>query len=202
MNLHPLTKKLNLHPNIAWHIDDMEDYDKIIRVYLEERAEWLKGFLAPDKNDYIDQAFQLTPESTVEKETSMQEIEKVFISDCHGIEMIKTPSGKDFAIGGTNTPDRFLFNPWNGKPLYAEKERCSCGMSAGVFAPGNIIKCCSCGKPIGEQEKEQPKPVELPAIWTEEELEEADDCAPSFMISKLMRVENLILLYLAELRKG
>lgn len=43
--------------------------------------------------------------------------EHVYESDCHGIEMIKSPSGKEWAIGGTNTKDRWLFDPWCGKKL-------------------------------------------------------------------------------------
>lgn len=38
-------------------------------------------------------------------------------SDCHGIEMIKSPSGKEWAIGGTNTQDRWKFCPWCGGSL-------------------------------------------------------------------------------------
>ena len=38
----------------------------------------------------------------------------VYESDCHGIEMIKSPSGKEWAIGGTNTKDRWKFCPWCG----------------------------------------------------------------------------------------
>jgi len=34
--------------------------------------------------------------------------------DPHGIEIIKMPSGKDLAIGGTDTPDRFRFCPFCG----------------------------------------------------------------------------------------
>lgn len=41
----------------------------------------------------------------------------VYVSDCHGIEMIKTPSGKEFAIGGTDIKDRILYDPWCGKPI-------------------------------------------------------------------------------------
>lgn len=43
--------------------------------------------------------------------------EHIYESDCHGIEMIKSPSGKEWAIGGTNTKDRWLFDPWCGKKL-------------------------------------------------------------------------------------
>ena len=38
----------------------------------------------------------------------------MYESDCHGIEMIKSPSGKEWAIGGTNTEDRWRFCPWCG----------------------------------------------------------------------------------------
>ena len=41
--------------------------------------------------------------------------EHVFESDCHGIEMIKDPDGKEWAIGGTDTTGRWLFDPWCGK---------------------------------------------------------------------------------------
>ena len=40
--------------------------------------------------------------------------ECVYESECHGIEMIKTPSGEEFAIGGTATKDRFKFCPYCG----------------------------------------------------------------------------------------
>ena len=43
--------------------------------------------------------------------------ECLYESDCHGIEMIKAPSGKEFAIGGTDTEDRFRFCPWCGGGL-------------------------------------------------------------------------------------
>ena len=39
----------------------------------------------------------------------------VYESDCHGIEMIKDPDGKEWAIGGTATTGRWLFDPWCGK---------------------------------------------------------------------------------------
>lgn len=32
----------------------------------------------------------------------------------HGIECIKSPSGKEWAIGGICTKDRFLYCPWCG----------------------------------------------------------------------------------------
>lgn len=38
----------------------------------------------------------------------------VYESECHGIEMIKAPSGKEWAIGGTNMQDRFKFCPYCG----------------------------------------------------------------------------------------
>lgn len=38
----------------------------------------------------------------------------VYESDCHGIEMIKTPSGEEYAIGGTDTKDRFRYCPYCG----------------------------------------------------------------------------------------
>lgn len=47
----------------------------------------------------------------------------VYDSDCHGIEMIKAPSGKEWAIGGTHSIDRWKFCPWCGgilnNPAYA-----------------------------------------------------------------------------------
>lgn len=38
----------------------------------------------------------------------------LYISDCHAIEMIKSPSGKEWSIGGSETQDRFKFCPWCG----------------------------------------------------------------------------------------
>lgn len=45
----------------------------------------------------------------------------VYDSDCHAIEMIKSPSGKEWAIGGTCTQDRWNFCPWCGGILTKEK---------------------------------------------------------------------------------
>lgn len=53
--------------------------------------------------------------------------EKVYESDCHGIEMIKSPSGKECAIGGTNHPDRWNFSPWSGEKLIKEESPCETG---------------------------------------------------------------------------
>jgi len=41
-------------------------------------------------------------------------------SDCHGIEMIKSPSGREWAIGGTHMEDRFRFCPWCGGNIHAK----------------------------------------------------------------------------------
>lgn len=41
----------------------------------------------------------------------------VYEHDCHGIEMIKSPSGKEWAIGGTHTKDRWKYCPWCGGVL-------------------------------------------------------------------------------------
>jgi|GEM_PF-5080741 hypothetical protein len=43
--------------------------------------------------------------------------ECLYESDCHAIEMIKSPSGKEWAIGGTDTEDRWKFCPWCGGGL-------------------------------------------------------------------------------------
>lgn len=41
----------------------------------------------------------------------------MYESDCHGIEMIKDPTGKEWAIGGTNRPERWTHDPWCGLPI-------------------------------------------------------------------------------------
>jgi hypothetical protein len=50
-----------------------------------------------------------TPTFSGEKECAC-----VYEGEPHGIEFINMPSGKPFAIGGTNTKDRFKFCPWCG----------------------------------------------------------------------------------------
>ena len=61
----------------------------------------------------------------------------IYESDCHGIEMIKSPSGKEYAIGGTNHPDRWKFCPWCGGSIAKTEEEGS--------LPFGCIKCeCSC----------------------------------------------------------
>ena len=40
-----------------------------------------------------------------------------FKSDCHGIEMIVDPDGKEWAVGGTKTKSRWLFDPWCGNAI-------------------------------------------------------------------------------------
>jgi hypothetical protein len=54
---------------------------------------------------------------TEENEQLRQEYRKckcVYESECHGIEMIKSPSGEENAVGGTDTMDRWKFCPWCG----------------------------------------------------------------------------------------
>ena len=59
----------------------------------------------------------------------------VYESTCHGIEMIKSPSGVEYAIGGTNHPDRWKHCPWCGGsipdvdegPLPMGHIKCECG---------------------------------------------------------------------------
>lgn len=47
--------------------------------------------------------------------------EHMYESDCHGIEMIKSPTGKEWAVGGTNDPDRWTHDPWCGGELVEKK---------------------------------------------------------------------------------
>lgn len=47
------------------------------------------------------------------KEKSM-ECPHVYESGCGGIEMIKDPTGKEWAIGGTKRPERWTHDPWCG----------------------------------------------------------------------------------------
>lgn len=42
-------------------------------------------------------------------------------SDCHGIDMIKFPSGMELCAGGTQHQDRFKFCPICGTPRPKEK---------------------------------------------------------------------------------
>lgn len=35
----------------------------------------------------------------------------------HGVEMIRSPSGKEWAIGGTDHEDRWKRDPWCGKRI-------------------------------------------------------------------------------------
>lgn len=48
--------------------------------------------------------------------------ECVYEHECGGIEMIKSPSGKEWAIGGTRTKDRWKFCPWCGGVISGGKE--------------------------------------------------------------------------------
>ena len=52
-----------------------------------------------------------------EKPSQQEYCSHLYESDCHGIEMIKSPSGKEWAIGGTKTMDRWKYCPWCGKLL-------------------------------------------------------------------------------------
>ena len=56
---------------------------------------------------------------------SKQWCEHHYESDCHGIDMLKSPdgSGKDLCAGGTAHPSRFHFCPWCGKPRPTEPKQ-------------------------------------------------------------------------------
>lgn len=49
---------------------------------------------------------------------SVDSCECLYESDCHAIEMIKSPSGKEWAIGGSCTIDRWRYCPWCGKEIH------------------------------------------------------------------------------------
>jgi len=66
--------------------------------------------LRPDQVEQLEQAIKHANKKLTTKESIIE-------SNCHGIEMIISPSGKEWAIGGTNTEDRFKFNPWSGEPI-------------------------------------------------------------------------------------
>ena len=72
-DLHPLTSLLTQAYCTKENENKIVDttlliaMDKIIRQFLTERSEWLKGFLASYSNDYVDQAFCLSPSSKEEK---------------------------------------------------------------------------------------------------------------------------------------
>jgi hypothetical protein len=62
----------------------------------------------------------------------------VYESDCHGMEMIKAPSGREMAIGGTKYIDRYRFCPYCGgkipNPLPSPEK------------PFEILRCSNCGQ--------------------------------------------------------
>lgn len=67
MTLHPLTKEL-----LSARLEYLSDYDgsidRIVRIYLNRRAGWLKNELgAEGYHETIDKAFQVTPETLEEK---------------------------------------------------------------------------------------------------------------------------------------
>lgn len=72
-------------------------------------------------------------------------------SDCHGIDMIRMPSGKDQAWGGLSHPDHFSFCPLCGTPRPKEKtleekfvevfERRSVNYAELGFGPSQPLQC-------------------------------------------------------------
>ena len=67
----------------------------------------------------------------------MRKCKCLYESDCHGIEMIKSPSGKEWAIGGTDTKDRWKFCPWCGGAL--PKGRISDEEPVFKFRPDRVL---------------------------------------------------------------
>lgn len=87
-----------------------------------------------------------------------RECKCVYESDCHGIEMIKSPSGRAWAIGGTMTQDRWSWCPWCGgfivnvrskiehhEPKEEKKELFGKGVAG--FMAEEKKEWCECEKP-------------------------------------------------------
>ena len=98
--------------------------------------------------------------------------ECIYESDCHGIEMIKSPSGKEWAIGGTKTQDRWKYCPWCGgvidKPLNQPEpiRLCKCKVPKARFIDGwSHLQCRICKLPISK--------IEV-SIQPEKEIEELE----------------------------
>jgi len=85
---------------------------------IQTKKDVAKGLLPKELDD-----FPFTISETFKKKDSKDEdyCKCVYESDCHGIEMIKTPLGREFAIGGINTKDRFKFCPYCGKKIKDSK---------------------------------------------------------------------------------
>ena len=98
-DLHPLTSLLTQAYCTKENENKIVDttlliaMDKIIRQFLTERSEWLKGFLASYSNDYVDQAFCLSPSSKpdyyygrymaeVDPEVTCWHCKRTFLCDC------------------------------------------------------------------------------------------------------------------------
>jgi len=124
--LHPITEKIKQRDIKS---DRWDELDSIIRDELGKMAKEigkLNGYhcyphgamrilgLSPD-------GYKVTPTETVE---SKRWCPHVYKSDCHGIEMIKDPLGKEWAIGGTDwkKTGRWTHDPWCGRPIPRPEE--------------------------------------------------------------------------------
>lgn len=135
--MHELTEKLYPYYDLVENTASRKDVDAIITDYLRVSVEKITKMLRDNLyNTQMDlsvmASFGLTSEpKTMKKEDMGWSLEKqnkefggspvsgecphVYESDCHGIEMIKDPNGKEWAIGGTETTGRWKFDPWCGK---------------------------------------------------------------------------------------
>ena len=111
-------------------IKDIEKLEEIIRKEMEKVTLTHLPQIAqaiPDAG-YIHESEVFTTVKQIEdagyiKREVVQPCPHVYESDCHGIEMIKSPSGREFAIGGTNHKDRWLYDPWCGQAIKTVAEK-------------------------------------------------------------------------------
>lgn len=125
-NNHELTNKIgnNIHPGSVCKTDT------IIRQWLEERAGELDiHFMCHSYKttvrkilgiEEVVEPWKIAPMPKVSSATEVNGwCPHVYESDCHGIEMIKDPLGKEWAIGGTDAHEtgRWTHDPWCGLPI-------------------------------------------------------------------------------------
>ncbi len=75
----------------------------------------------------------------------------IYESECHGIEMLKDPSGSEWAIGGTNHKTRWKFDPWCGGIIPnndCTKGNCEAVKCEHDYSQGEKPYCLKCLTPL------------------------------------------------------
>ncbi len=110
--------------NADLHVALAEKEKEVEKAKKDARFQWKDNMIkASQHKEAIEQWIVKAASAEAQPKDGERICPHMYEDDSHGIEMIKGPSGKEWAIGGTDTEDRWTHDPWCGGRIVEVTER-------------------------------------------------------------------------------